>query len=347
VLPGFDSDIFFVPETGEFHLIAEGGRTHYQSEDLQQWSSVDDSEFRKTAERDDVSRICPDTLAWNGWYYFTTGSSRIYKSRHPLGPWEEIPKDVFDGLFFSKMHAYKDGRALAAGWVAYPGWGGHIVLRELVQHPSGDLGLKFVPELMPDTADPIRAEIAGGRGTVAGDTEELHVGGAPGLNFACLDGVPHNVRIRLTVRPGADASAFGICLRGEGDAAGNELRFEPKTGRVQWGHPQEGRLAAPAPTRLLMDRDIGALAESVQGLDKPFTLDIILKDRIVDVCIDNRRTFIASRPEDSGLGGRRLFLFSQDGQVVFESLQVHSLLPLRRESLLSHELLHGAAFFGT
>ena len=114
VLPGFDSDIFFVPETGLFHLIAEGGRTHYQSDDLEDWSAVENSEFRKTAERDNLSRVCPDTLAWNGWYYFTTGSSSIYKSRNPLGPWEEIPQDIFDGLNYSKMHEFKDGRALAA-----------------------------------------------------------------------------------------------------------------------------------------------------------------------------------------------------------------------------------------
>jgi hypothetical protein len=118
--PGFDSDIFYVPETGQFHLIAEGGRTHFQSTDLEKWSAVEDSEFRKTAQRDDLSSICPDTLAWNGWYYFTAGSSRIYKSRSPLGPWEEIPKNIFDGLFFSKMHAFKDGRAWAAGWVGFP-----------------------------------------------------------------------------------------------------------------------------------------------------------------------------------------------------------------------------------
>ena len=49
VQPGFDSDIFYVPETGLFHLIAEGGRTHFQSKDLEQWTTVADSEFRKTA----------------------------------------------------------------------------------------------------------------------------------------------------------------------------------------------------------------------------------------------------------------------------------------------------------
>ncbi len=62
VQPGFDSDIFYVPETGQFHLIAEGGRTPVRLADLENWSAVEDSEFRKTAKRDDLSFICPDTL---------------------------------------------------------------------------------------------------------------------------------------------------------------------------------------------------------------------------------------------------------------------------------------------
>jgi len=59
-------------------------------------------------------------------------------------------------------------------------------------------------------------------------------------------------------------------------------------------------------------RTVGILANStttgkkpsaarLKDLDEPFALGIVLKDRILDVCIDNRRTFIARRPEDSGL----------------------------------------------
>jgi hypothetical protein len=202
------------------------------------------------------------------------------------------------------------------------------VLREMVQHPNGDLGLKFVSELIPEAGQPIPLAISKRKGAVRGDTRRLHVGGQQGFSYAAIDNVPYNVRICMTVRPGAGASALGLCLRGERDyASGNELRFEPKSGRVQFAHPHEGGLAEPAPERLKMNGDVGALGPlaAVKDLDKPFTLDIILKDRILDVSIDDRRTFIARRPEASGLGGKRLFLFSQGSEVTFESIEVRPL----------------------
>jgi len=325
VLPGFDSDIFYVPETRTFHLIAEGGRTHYESGDLERWTEAPDSEFRKTAQRDNLSRICPDTLAWNSWYYFTTGSSRIYKSRRPVGPWEEIPKNTFDGLFYSKMHEFKDRRALAAGWVAFPGWGGNLVVRELVQSPNGELGLKFVPEMIPACGPPLVPQLAAKKGDVSGDFAALRVRAEDTLSYAAVDNVPHDSRIRLTVRPAPGVEVLGVCLCGEGDyQSGSELSFRPASNHVQFAHPHEGGVGKKQPVVTLMGGDTGALP-SVEGLDKPFTLDIITKDRILDVCIGERRTFIARRADP---GGNRLFFFAQGGEVVFEQIEVR---PLSRE----------------
>ncbi len=323
VLPGFDSDIFYVPDSRAFHLIAEGGRTHYTSTDLEHWTNVEDSEFRKTAQRDNLSVICPDTLAWNGWHYFTTGSSRIYKSRSALGPWQEIPKNTFDGLFFSKMHEFKDGRALAAGWVAYPGWGGNIVVRELVQAPNGDLGLKFVPEMIPACGPPLSLSISAEKGDVSGDFASLRVRAGETLSYAAIDGVPRDGRIRFTVRPVAGVAVLGVCLAGEGDyRSGSELSFRPDEGHVQFGHPHEGGPAARQPVVTLMDGDTGALAP-VAGLGEPFTVDVITKDRILDVCIGDRRTFIARRADP---GGERLFFFVEGGEAVFEAIDIRPLV---------------------
>ena len=323
VLPGFDSDIFYVPETGQFHLIAGGGRTHYQSTDLVKWSAVEDSEFRKTAERDRLSEVCPDTLAWNGWYYFTVGSSRVYKSRSPVGPWEEIPKNIFDGLFFSKMHEFKDGRALAAGWVAFPGWGGNIVVRELVQSSNGNLGLKFVPEMIPASGEPMPFVIAQRQGNVTGDSESLRVRAGSSLAYAAVDETPRDIRLRLTVRPSDPVEVFGLCLRGEGDyAEGNELAFRPAEEHVQFGHPHEGDVDKKQPVALTMDGDTGAMPP-VTGLNRPFTINLIAKDRILDICIDDRRTFIARRNDP---GGKRLFFFAKGGEAVFEHIEIRPLL---------------------
>ncbi len=322
VLPGFDSDIFYVPQTRTFQLIAEGGRTHYESGDLEKWTEVPESEFRKTAERDNLSRICPDTLAWNGWYYFTVGSSRIYKSRQPLGPWEEIPKNTFDGLFFSKMHEFKEGRALAAGWVAFPGWGGNLVVRDLVQSPNGNLGLKFVPEMIPACGPPLSLQMTAKKGDVSGDFAALRVGAGQTLSYAAVDDVPHDSRIRLTVRPERGVEVFGVCLCGEGDyQAGSELAFRPASNHVQFSHPHEGGLGQKQPVVTLMGGDTGAMPP-MEGLNEPFILDIITQDRILDVCIGDRRTFIARRADP---GSNRLFFFAQGGEVVFEQIDIRPL----------------------
>ena len=63
----------------------------------------------------------------------------------------------------------------------------------------------------------------------------------------------------------------------------------------------------------------------VEGLDRPFTLDVIAKDDILDVCIDDRRTLVI-RVTDR-LDGDRLFFFAQNANVTFEDLSVRPLTP--------------------
>jgi hypothetical protein len=63
----------------------------------------------------------------------------------------------------------------------------------------------------------------------------------------------------------------------------------------------------------------------VAQLDRPFTLDVIVRDDIIDTCIDQRRTMITRRdPEPTG---DRLFFFVRDGEVAFEDVVVRPLCP--------------------
>ncbi|MHB9079486.1 MAG: hypothetical protein ACYC3X_18570 [Pirellulaceae bacterium] len=116
---------------------------------------------------------------------------------------------------------------------------------------------------------------------------------------------------------------FGLCVCGDGDyAAGSELSFRPAEKQVQFGHPRKGDLDEKQPVALLMDGDSGAMPP-IAGLDQPFSIDLIVTDRIVDVCIGNRRTFIARRND---LGGKRLFFFAKRGGVLFEQIEIRPLL---------------------
>ena len=60
----------------------------------------------------------------------------------------------------------------------------------------------------------------------------------------------------------------------------------------------------------------------VEGLDRPFTLEIVLKGDIVDVCVDDRRTLVARCPEQRG---QRVFLFARGGEVTFREVHVRRL----------------------
>ena len=63
-------------------------------------------------------------------------------------------------------------------------------------------------------------------------------------------------------------------------------------------------------------RAIGA----VSGLNQPFILDMIVKDDLVDVSIDNRHTLIARN--QAKINGDRMFLFVNYGEVIFEDVTV-------------------------
>ena len=61
---------------------------------------------------------------------------------------------------------------------------------------------------------------------------------------------------------------------------------------------------------------------AVDGLDRRMTLDIVLADDIIDVCIDGRRCLVSRYPE---LCGNRLFFFCQNGDVSFDDIEIRPL----------------------
>ena len=70
--------------------------------------------------------------------------------------------------------------------------------------------------------------LAAKKGDVSGDFAALRIRAGQTLSYAAVDDVPHDVRIRLTVRPSRGVEVFGVCLCGEGDyQAGSELSFRP------------------------------------------------------------------------------------------------------------------------
>jgi hypothetical protein len=78
--------------------------------------------------------------------------------------------------------------------------------------------------------------------------------------------------------------------------------------------------AKPYEQRVALNRQA---LHSVDGLEQPFTLDIVMRGSIIDVCIDGRRCLVDRCPEQHG---DRLALYVRNGRVAFEDLFVRPLL---------------------
>jgi hypothetical protein len=130
-----------------------------------------------------------------------------------------------------------------------------------------------------------------------------------------ITGLPQNVRITLRAKPSAGVLNYGLCCRGDGEyESGCELRLEPAAQRIQYARPVQGA-SDPAARH-------GVSMEQVTGLDQETTIDMIVKDDLVDVCVGEHRTLLQRQTSQ----GDRLFFFVRQGEVSFEDIEVRPLL---------------------
>ena len=318
IIPGGDCTVFRDPATGLFHLI-RGGGNRLVSKDLRHWEETPGDFVQR---KPGTTGECPAVFEWNGWFYLILGANAVWKSHSALGPWEEMKPTIYGGLYVPKVSAFTGNRRLLAGWIGAGGWGGHLVLRELIQSPDGSLGAKFPPEMIPASGQPQKLTVSSPRPNTTADGRTVTIKAGSSFQAAALDGAAKNFRLTLRVTPKPGANAFGLCLRGEGDYEnGCELRFEPSRQRVQYGVPVNHGPANDATGAVSAGRDYAI--EDVACLDGPFTLDIIVKDDLVDTCIDGCRTMITRRAPEPG--GNRLFFFVRGGEVTFDKIVVRPL----------------------
>ncbi len=312
-----DPTVFEDRATGRFHMLVtamqtEGNRgclAHLVSGDLQRWEAQNDPFYVPGLPG---APECPDHFAWNGWYYlvFSNGGLARYRlSRSPLGPWETPAVDVFGSPLerVAKTAAFRGNRRLSVSFLADGGYAGQAVFRELVQHDDGSLGTRFVPEMIPSAEPPLTLDWLDSAGATFGeDRRTVILSPLDAPAEASVGGLPAGARIRMRVVPKGGPGVFGVRLRaGEAEGDGLELRFDMSRKRVRLG-------------------DGAATIDQVEGLDRPFTLDVILKEDIVDVCVDDRRTLISRVARRAG---DRLRLFAEDVEVSWQGVEIR---PLRK-----------------
>ena len=185
---------------------------------------------------------------------------------------------------------------MGAAFLSAGGYAGHVVFREVFQQLDGALGTKWPAEMIPATSGSPRRPA------------DLKLDAPQDVRFSSL-GNARDLLLTAQVSPAVDASYFGIRF-GAGDRmrGGFELRFEPRREKVGF------RPADASST----DESEGTSIYDVTGLDKPFGLQLLVRDGVVDVCVDGRRTLVARLPTSEA----GVFAFAQNARVEFRDMTI-------------------------
>ena len=323
--PGYSKRDFrdpkvFVDASGIFHLFVaskldssflqnyNGALVHLTSKDLKNW------EVQKPVLTGQNSvPECPDYFLWNGWYYLVygdNGNTFYVKSKSPYGPWEQPPYQALneDWANVVKTAQFGENRRIAAAWIPSRFenkdnngeiFGGNTVFREVIQAKDGTLETKFPPEMIPKAIRATPAKLSADSFTTKKSEESFTITSTNGVGAARYKNIPLNCRITLQISPKTAFENYGLILRADNRGAnGYNLLFSANDSKVSLGNTS---------------------ITGVAQLDKPIQVDIVMKDSIIDVCIDNRRCIVNRVIEHQG---NNIWLYAKHGTVDFSSIKI-------------------------
>lgn len=327
-----DPVVFYNEQDGLFHMLATthlenlpvgargGCLAHLVSSDLSNWKQTDP--FIVPGYTDEPE--CADYFHWGDWYYLlfsNDGNARYRMSRYPMGPWHRREVDMFDGpqAIVMKTAEFTGNRRIGAAFVRRSDsvYAGKAIFREIIQHEDGTLGTAFVTEMIPEAGEPLKPLFVPLTSSASGHNRQIRICDEEGYGAAALHGLPKNIMIEMDICPAPGSSNYGVCVCSAYDGRqGHELRFDTNRRTVEWvthGGAVPGAASRPA------------ILHSVRQLDRPFHLTVIVKDDIVDMCIDGCRTLIARVQE---FDGRSLLFNVQNADVTFDAVVVREILPI-------------------
>ncbi len=328
--PGYRSDFrdpfaFYDEATGLFHLLVTayldnypvpdrgGCLAHLVSRDLRHWEMHEPFLIPGLPGAPE----CSDYFRWHDWYYliFSNGGVARYRmSRNPFGPWLRPPVDTLDGpaTRVMKTAPFTGDRRLGVAFLGtrannqddgHYQYAGNAVFREILQHEDGTLWTTFPPEMVPATGDPLPRAPQPIKTGVTFDANSVRLEAPQGLGVCALAGIPRNARITAQIVPQQPSAEFGCRLRATDLLdSGYALAFSPYEAQAQ-----------------LHDQALTA----VHGLGQPFTLEVILWEDIIDVCIAGQRTIINRCPAQQG---ERLLLYARNADVTWRDIEVRPIL---------------------
>ena len=319
-----DPKVFVDEKTGEFHLFvsswqenpvlqhAGGCLVHLTSKDLKNWQVLDPILTGQPSVPE-----CPDYFFWKGWYYlvYSDNSDTYYvKSKQPYGPWSEPASQALNEQWANvvKTAGFKDDRRIAAAWIpsrrenkdnGNEDFGGNSLFREVIQLPDGTLNTKFPEEMIPESGPALPLNINAKLNAKLSGENDILVDAPNGIGTGSMDNIPARCRITMEIIPQGTTEEYGLYLRADEKAdIGYRLNFSANTEIVSLAN---------------------TVIKTVEGLNKPIKIDIILKDDIMDVCIDNRRCIVNRTPEQKG---SFLWFYAKHGKVIFNKVKIAPLV---------------------
>lgn len=274
---------------------------------------------------------CPDLFEWNGWWYLIfsggyghAGGTLYRRSRSMYGPWESVPVDTFDSPSFyaAKTAANENGRRMIFGWIGTrrdnvdsggPQWGGHGLVREIVQEADGTLWVKMPEERRQQLGTPVPAPEFGAQlGSWGGTAASPSVEFTYGMAYATAP-VPPNFMVSVKFRPEAGTRRFGLLLRTDDKLTGgyrasvellsNTLRLTGFAGEGKgWMMPVIRHLP-PAPV-------------------EEYTVTAVISGSILELFVNDR---VALVQRVYNHRGAKLGLFVEEGGCSFSNVELRAL----------------------
>lgn len=281
-----------------------GCLAHLVSKDLMKW------EFEKSFIVPGYRWVpeCSDLFEWNGWHYLLfshRGVTHYKMSKNAFGPWKKPEVDVLTTSFerVMKTASFKNGRRIGAAFIPTVEnenlkYAGRAALRELVQKDDGTLGTKFPDEWKIEK-------------NLLFEKSQLSIDAMETLKSAFLTDTPSECRIAMEIKPRPGAYEFGLLLKGSEYIDGVELRFCLREKRIELRNPRVHSITSGLINYI----------QAAENLEDDFKLELVLKEDIIDLCINNVQCMLTSCP---GRAGNRLFVFAQNSDVSFESIKILS-----------------------
>ena len=237
---------------------------------------------------------CTFFFRWGKFDYIVGGFKGLWSkpSGAPDSAYEDVVAkglDFYDGSNVPSITEVAGGRYLMAAWIPIRGWGGTLVMRELMQFPDGRLGSRWMAEITPPVQE---AKVLSADVSETIESQAFH----------------HSFLLSFNVKPtAAGKGKFGTTFLpdvGVRDSCAFEIGIHDQ--RAQFA---PGLLTGFAASQKTL-REGGSpneacnyAIENLLGVDKPFSVRILVKwsrklgGSLVDAEIAGQRTMLSYRPE--------------------------------------------------